>query len=167
MLNRLLCQDWCCDDPFQWWKNHPLLSVPGLDLPFIWLKKNFQVVLQILMCFFFFFVLTAYSLKHARDLVRAITQKVRGGTRRKGLFAQMSAMSIHESQARSRMQTAPRSATSQSLGGGGEPVKMNQGMLPPLKPRGFLTYWGWFQAISKQYGSYVMVDSQHAWSWDE
>ncbi|XP_071830490.1 uncharacterized protein [Apostichopus japonicus] len=91
--------------------------------------------------------LKAYSLKHARDLVRAITQKVKGSGRR-GLFAKASSAHamhtrgsspqhpslhlINTSSSQQNLRTAVHGAAS-SLSGRGS-------MLPPLQPKGFLTY---------------------------
>ncbi|XP_022088281.1 uncharacterized protein LOC110977993 isoform X2 [Acanthaster planci] len=88
--------------------------------------------------------LKAYSLKHARDLVRAITQKVKGH-HGKGLYAQVSALSLGVGgggaspqrnlalSASLRQRKLNNSPSSQMMRGS------NTGTLPPLRPRGFLT----------------------------
>ncbi|XP_071500405.1 uncharacterized protein [Diadema antillarum] len=88
--------------------------------------------------------LKAHSLKHARDLVRAITQKVRG-THRKGLFAQAALRANREKGAVAQHPPLSASLPNQrSLAGGGNlnnsHPRLGQGRvpLPPLKPRNFL-----------------------------
>ncbi|XP_030845217.1 uncharacterized protein LOC754486 isoform X2 [Strongylocentrotus purpuratus] len=90
--------------------------------------------------------LKAHSLKHARDLVRAITQKVRG-SHRKGLFAQVAQRSNApnpggENRQHSLSASLPIRG---ALKGGGNAsnsnMKLGQGMiLPPLKPRTFMKH---------------------------
>nr|XP_054761378.1 uncharacterized protein LOC129267777 [Lytechinus pictus] len=85
--------------------------------------------------------LKAHSLKHARDLVRAITQKVRG-SHRKGLFAQAALRSNAQNQGVDRQH--PLSASLPIRGAlkgnlNNSNMKLGQGtILPPLKPRTFM-----------------------------
>ncbi|XP_041471768.1 uncharacterized protein LOC121421175 isoform X1 [Lytechinus variegatus] len=85
--------------------------------------------------------LKAHSLKHARDLVRAITQKVRG-SHRKGLFAQAALRSNAQNHGVDRQH--PLSASLPIRGAlkgnlNNSNMKLGQGtILPPLKPRTFM-----------------------------
>ncbi|XP_071809537.1 uncharacterized protein [Asterias amurensis] len=81
--------------------------------------------------------LKAYSLKHARDLVRAITQKVKG-YHGKGLYAQVSALSLSSPQ-RNPAISASMKQRKLNNSPSTQMMKGNGASLPPLRPRGFLT----------------------------